>query len=97
MRHLARRRDVPGAFFALRPDKPLERWHREDIESLMLPLVKPWDTGRGVMVSYGARPEIDAHFMAEAVQLASPDFYPGQWPQVRYKKKQYRGPAMLAY
>ena len=46
------------------------KWMRRDIEDLMAPLITPWDTGRGVMVNYGALPEVDDHFNAIALQLA---------------------------
>lgn len=44
---------------------------RPDIDSLMRPLIRPRDTGRGVMVTYGALPEVDDHFMAEALAVLS--------------------------
>lgn len=47
------------------------RWMRSDIEKLMTPLIRPWDTGRGVMVNYGALREIDDHFIAIALELAA--------------------------
>ncbi len=61
---------MPGNYMAL-ADPPVTQWLRPDIEEFIKPLVKPWDTGRGVMVSYDARIEVDEHYMAEALALAS--------------------------
>lgn len=62
--------DMPGNHWVL-PDQPAKHWIRSDIEELIRPLVRPWETRRGVMVAYDARPEVDAHFMAEALDLAT--------------------------
>ncbi|WP_240225049.1 hypothetical protein [Rheinheimera hassiensis] len=62
--------DMPGNYIAF-DDPPVKRWLRSDIEELIKPLVAPWNTGRGVMVSYGARIEVDKHYMAEALSLAT--------------------------
>lgn len=40
--------DIPGAYTA-QADTPAKRWLRPDIEKLIEPLVKPWDTGRGLL------------------------------------------------
>ena len=61
---------MPGNYIAL-DDPPVERWIRPDIEELIKPLVRPWNTGRGIMVAYGARIEVDKHYMAEALALAT--------------------------
>ena len=61
--------DIPGAYTA-RSDTPAKRWLRPDIEKLIEPLVKPWDTGRGVMVAYDARIEVDEHYVAAALNIA---------------------------
>lgn len=50
---------------------PVKRWLSPDIKELIKPLVRPWDTGRGVMVAYDARIEVDKHYMAEALALAT--------------------------
>jgi len=71
MRDALRFPGMPGAFMAL-ADAPVRRWIRSDIEELSKPLVRPWDTGYGVMVSYGARIEVDKHYMAQALALATP-------------------------
>lgn len=69
MRDALRFPDMPGNY-AARADSPAKRWLRPDIEELIKPLVKPWDTGRGVMVAYDARIEVDEHYVASALDLA---------------------------
>ncbi|EYC52735.1 hypothetical protein AZ34_00400 [Hylemonella gracilis str. Niagara R] len=64
--------DMPGNYLA-REDTPAKRWLRPDLEELIKPLVKPWDTGRGVMLAYDARIEVDEHYMAAAMDMA------GRW------------------
>jgi hypothetical protein len=63
--------DMPGNYVAL-AKAPVRRWLRHDIEELIKPLVRPWDTGYGVMVAYDAWIEVDKHYMAEALALATP-------------------------
>jgi len=70
MRDALRFPDMPGNYLAL-ANAPVKRWLRPDIEELIRPLVRPWDTGRGVMVAYDARIEVDKHYMAEALALAT--------------------------
>ena len=70
MRDALRFPDMPGNYTA-GADVPLKRWLRPDIEELIKSLVRPWDTGRGVMVAYDARIEVDKHYMAEALSLAT--------------------------
>lgn len=70
MRDAMRYPNVPGNYMAL-ADAPIKRWLRADIEQLIKPLVRPWDTGHGVMVAYDARSEVDRHYMAEALALAT--------------------------
>jgi hypothetical protein len=71
MRDALRSPDMPGNYVAL-AKAPVKRWLRPDIEELIKPLVRPWDTGYGVMVAYDARIEVDKHYMAEALALAMP-------------------------
>lgn len=71
MRDAMRVPDMPGNYVAL-ANTPAKRWLRPDIEELIKPLVRPWDTGYGVMVAYDARIEVDKHYMAEALALATP-------------------------
>jgi len=71
MRDTLRFPGMPGNYLAL-ADAPVKRWLRPDIEELIKPLVRSWDTGRGVMVAYDARIEVDKHYMAEALALATP-------------------------
>ena len=70
MRDALRFPGMPGNYLAL-ADAPVKRWLRPDIEALIKPLVRPWETGRGVMVAYGARIEVDKHYMAEALAQAT--------------------------
>jgi hypothetical protein len=70
MRDALRFPDMPGNYLAM-ADAPVKRWLRPDIEEFIKPLVRPWDTGRGVMVAYDARVEVDKHYMAEALALAT--------------------------
>lgn len=71
MRDALRFPGMPGNYLAL-GDAPVKRWLRPDIEELIKPLVRPWDTGHGFMVAYDARIEVDKHYMAEALALATP-------------------------
>tara|TARA_E500000318_G_C3565764_1_gene215562 strand:+ start:808 stop:2376 length:1569 start_codon:yes stop_codon:yes gene_type:complete len=57
--------NAPGAFLGRR-STPLEHWRRDDIDDLMLPLLRPWNSGRGMMIAYDAQPEVDEHFLAES-------------------------------
>lgn len=69
MRDALRFPDMPGNYMAM-ADTPVKRWLRTDIEELIKPLVRPWDTGRGVMVAYDARIEVDEHYIAAALDVA---------------------------
>lgn len=71
MRNALRFPGMPGNYMAV-ATSPVKRWLRPDIEELIKPLVRPWDTGRGIMVAYDARNEVDEHYMAEALALATP-------------------------
>lgn len=70
MRDALRFPDMPGNYTA-KADAPAKRWLRPDIQELIKPMVRPWDTGRGVMIAYDARIEVDKHYMAEALSLAT--------------------------
>jgi len=70
MRDALRFPEMPGNYTAT-ADAPAKRWLRPDIQELIKPMVRPWDTGRGVMVAYDARVEVDEHYMAEALSLAT--------------------------
>lgn len=71
MRDALRFPGMSGNYLAL-ANAPVKGWIRPDIEELIKPLVRPWDTGSGVMVAYDARIEVDKHYMAEALALATP-------------------------
>lgn len=70
MRNVLRYPGMQGNHMAS-ADPPLKHWLSPDIEELIKPLVRPWETERGVMVSYDARIEVDKHYMAEALALAT--------------------------
>jgi hypothetical protein len=59
---------APGSFISRPSKNPLKDFKTEDIDGLMAPLIHKWDTGRGIMMGCGARPEIDDHFLAEATE-----------------------------
>lgn len=63
--------DRVGNFFGRNSGKPLSDWKRDDIDDLMIPLIHPWDSGHGVMMGYDAIPEVDFHFLAEAIELVA--------------------------
>jgi len=63
--------DRIGNFFGRDGKKALTDWRRADIDKLMLPLIHPWDSGRGIMMGYDAIPEVDFHFLAEALALVT--------------------------
>lgn len=71
MRDALRFPGMPGNHMAM-AEAPVKRWLRSDIEELIKPLVRPWNIGRGVMVAYDARIEVDEHYMAQALGLANP-------------------------
>jgi hypothetical protein len=58
-----------GSFLTRRRFTELDRWTRSDIDDLMRPLVRPWQSGYGLMTAYDAAPEVDDHFLAEAARL----------------------------
>lgn len=60
-------KNLPGSYFGLDMKNPLDSWICNDVNSLMEPLVFPWDSGHGIMMGYDALPEVDNHFLALAV------------------------------
>lgn len=56
----------PGAFHLHESYKEKDNWLHDNIGSVLEPLVRPWDSGRGIMVEYGASPEADDHFFTLA-------------------------------
>jgi hypothetical protein len=58
-----------GNFFGRESGNPLSAWKRDDIDDLMKPLIHPWDSGHGIMMGYEAIPEVDFHFLSEAIRL----------------------------
>lgn len=59
-----------GAYIGRGRHAYLKKWERPDVDALMVPLIRPWDSGYGVMMAYGARKEVDDHFGAEGMKLA---------------------------
>ncbi len=58
----------PGNFLSLKNTTCLSNFKIENIDSEMLPLIKPWNSGHGIMMGYGSTPEIDHHFLAMAAE-----------------------------
>lgn len=56
-----------GAFYGVNNSGVHSDKKVEDLESLMKPLIFPFDYGRGVMMGYDALPEIDAHYFSYAL------------------------------
>lgn len=58
---------VTGAFMS-RDDgnHELSKLKHGKVNSIMQPLIRPWDSGYGIMMAYDADPEVDDHFLAEA-------------------------------
>jgi hypothetical protein len=46
----------------------LDQWNLDNIESKMLPLIRPWETKFGTMATYDAVQEVDDHFLAIALE-----------------------------
>jgi hypothetical protein len=64
--------DLPkelGAFHGKVVMPELKAMRSENIRELMFPLVRPWDSGFGVMMAYDAIPETDAHFFSVALEM----------------------------
>jgi hypothetical protein len=55
-----------GSYLSKRPSDPFSSLKLEDIESKMAPLLKSWDSGKGIMMGYDSTEELDWHFMAIA-------------------------------
>lgn len=53
-----------GNFLSKRHNDPFSSIKLEDIESKMTPLLKSWDSGKGIMMGYDSTEELDWHFMA---------------------------------
>lgn len=62
--HISIFQDLPGSYFGLGMNSPFEGWLCGDVNSLMEPLLFPWDSGHGIMMGYDALPEVDNHFLA---------------------------------
>ncbi|WP_194977003.1 hypothetical protein [Aquiflexum lacus] len=53
-----------GSFLSKRPGDRFSSLKLEDLESKMTPLLKLWDSGKGIMMGYDSTEELDWHFMA---------------------------------
>ncbi len=60
-----------GSFLSKGPKDPFSSFKLEDIESKMSPLIKSWDSGKGIMMGYDSTEEIDWHFMAIAANAVA--------------------------
>lgn len=60
-----------GNYLSKKPEDPFTgvKLNNTDLESIMEPLVKPWDSGKGVMMGYDSTDDLDKHFMATATTL----------------------------
>jgi hypothetical protein len=58
-----------GAFWGSHSMPDLDALQLDNIDEIMQPLVRPWDSGYGMMVAYDALPEVDAHFFSVALKL----------------------------
>ena len=73
----------PGNFFSKISKGKWTDSILSNIDDLMIPLMSPWDSGHGIMLSYNTTPEIDFHFLAKAMDLVIPwrdeaGIHPGQ-------------------
>lgn len=60
-----------GNFMSKKAEDPFidVKLNSDVLETKMKPLVKPWDSGRGVMMGYDSTDELDKHFMVTATTL----------------------------
>jgi hypothetical protein len=68
---LASLEHAPGFFLGRTRRDPLAKYKSDKIDELMLPLIHPWDSGRGMMMGYGALPKVDDHFLATSMEFVS--------------------------
>lgn len=55
-----------GSFLSKKPNDPFSLLKLKDLESRMIPLLKSWDSGKGIMIGYDSTQELDWHFMSTA-------------------------------
>lgn len=58
-----------GAFWGSLAMPDLDALKLDNVDEVMEPLVRPWDSEHGIMVAYDALPELDAHFFSVALKL----------------------------
>jgi len=58
-----------GNFLLVNSKDQFSKYKIEDIDSKMLALVKPWDSGKGIMMAYETTTEIDQHFLVIAAEV----------------------------
>ncbi len=75
-----------GAFYGHLCQAELDALKLINVDEVMEPLVCPWDSGYGIMLSYDALPDVDAHFFALALELVvSWREEAGVHPSVKFK------------
>lgn len=60
--------EEPGCFYGVIDPGASDKFKIKDIDNAMSPLVFPWHSGKGIMMGYGASPDIDLHFFAIACE-----------------------------
>lgn len=58
-----------GKFISLQKYERVAEYLCPNLDELMRPLIHPWDSGHGVMMGYGAHPDVDDHFLAQAAKV----------------------------
>lgn len=58
-----------GNFMSVNKEDYFAKFKIEDIDAEMISLLRPWDSGKGIMMAYDSTPEIDRHFMVIAAEL----------------------------
>lgn len=59
-----------GCYWGRSTSRPLNELRISNAHELMAPLVRPWESGSGTMVAYGADPNVDDHFLAIGMEHA---------------------------
>lgn len=63
-----------GAFWSRRVPPAAPLYTQDELEKLMIPLIRPWTIPQANMMGYGATPEIDEHFFRETLPVMK-DFH----------------------
>ena len=59
-----------GNYFGFEKTPRFETWVKEDIDSIMIPMIKPFETKHGTFIGYDSNLEIENHFLALVSQEA---------------------------